>query len=96
MIELSEIREQIGDAVSSLQELDERLSALARSLSFPPDVTEMWDSRRPMSYTANLYAALNAVRLDCIQDAAATLLRAVGQSDASLRREWEQGREGGV
>lgn len=96
MIEMSEIREQIGDAVSSLQELDERLSALAQSLSLPPDVAEMWDLRRPMSYTANLYAALNAVRTDCIQDAAATLLDAVGQSDASLRREWELSREGDV
>lgn len=85
---MREIRESIHTTVSKLYELDDQLAVLAESLVLPPDAGEMWDSRRPMSFTANLYAALDAVRTDCLQDAAVTLLRAVRQSDASLRREW--------
>ena len=88
MIEMPEIRESIRDAVSKLHELDDQLAVLAESLALPPDAGEMWDSRIPMSFASNLYAALEAVRTDCLQDAAVTLLRAVRQSDASLRREW--------
>lgn len=85
---MREIRESIHTTVSKLYELDDQLALLAESLVLPPDAGEMWDSRCPMSFTANLYAALDAVRTDCLQDAAVTLLRAVRQSDASLRREW--------
>ncbi len=90
MIEMPETREIIRDAVSSLHELDDRLAVLAESLALPPDAAEMWDSLIPMSFTPNLYAALDAVRTDCIQAAVATLLRAVRQTDGSLRREWAQ------
>lgn len=83
-----EIRDRIRAAVSSLHEIDDRLAELAESLPLPPDASKMWDSWTPTSFTANLYAALEAVRSDCIQDAVATLLYAVRQSDASLRREW--------
>jgi hypothetical protein len=89
-IEMTEIRASIRDAVSSLHELDDRLAVLAENLALPPDAAEMWDSRIPMSFTPNLFAALDAVRTDCIQVAVATLLRAVRQSDDSLRREWAQ------
>ena len=88
MIEMPEIRERIRGAVSSLHELDDQLASLAESLALPPDAGEMWDLRTPMSFTANLYAAVDAVRTDCIQNAVVTLLRAVRQSDTSLRCEW--------
>jgi hypothetical protein len=88
MMKTPEIRERIRAAVSSLHEVDDRLAELAESLPLPPDAAQMWDSWTPTSFTANLYAALEAVRSDCIQDAVATLLYAVRQSDASLRREW--------
>jgi hypothetical protein len=84
----SVIREQVRAAVWVLHEVDNRLAELAESLPLPPDAAQMWDSRVPPSFTANLYAALDAVRSDCIQDAMATLLYAVRQSDTSLRREW--------
>ena len=90
MTEMQEIRESIHNAVSKLYELDEQLAVLAESLVLPPDAGEMWDLRSPMSFTANLYAALEAVRTDCLQDAAVNLLRAVRHSEASLRREWAQ------
>lgn len=93
MIEMSEIRGQIHDAVSELRRVDERLAELAESLPLPPDAEEMWDLQIPMSFTANLYAALGAVRSDCIQDAVATLRYAVGQTDASLRHEWRSFRK---
>lgn len=82
------IRERIRDAVSRLHELDGWLAELAEGLPLPRDVAEMWESRFPTSFVANLYSALDAVRSDCIQDAVATLLHAVGQSEESLRREW--------
>lgn len=88
MMKTPEIRERIRTAVSILHEVDNRLAELAESLPLPPDAAQMWDSRLPSSFTANLYAALDAVRSDCIQDAMATLLYAVRQSDASLRRQW--------
>jgi hypothetical protein len=94
MIKMPEIRERIRDAVSSLLEVDNRLGEVTESLPLPPDAAQMWDSQVPTSFTTNLYAALEAVRTDCIQDAVATLLHAVRQSDCSLRREWT--RESGV
>lgn len=90
MNEMPGIREQIRDAVSKFHELDDQLAQLAESLKLPPDAAEMWELRIPMGFTANLYAALDAVRTDCLQDAAATLLRAVRQTNASLRHEWSQ------
>ncbi len=91
-IKKAEIRERIHDVVSRLHELDDRLAELAESLPLPPDAAEMWEFRLPMSFTTNLFSALEAVRSDCVQDAVATLMRAVGQSEDSLRREWLQER----
>ena len=87
-IKKPEIRERIRDVVSRLLEVDDQLAELAESLLLPPDAAEMWEFRFPTSFTTNLYSALDAVRVDCIQDAVVTLLRAARQSEASLRREW--------
>lgn len=92
MIGMPEIRERIRDAVWSLHGVDDRLAELAESLKLPLDAVEMWDSQIPTNFTANLYAALDAVRTDCLQDAAATLLHAVRQTETSLRREWQKGK----
>ena len=89
MIEMPKIREQIRDAVWHLHVVDDRLAELAESLMLPLDAGEMWDSQIPMNFTANLYAAIDAVRTDCLQDAAATLLHAVRQTETSLRRDWK-------
>ena len=88
MIEMRKIRERIREAVSHLHGLDDQLAELAERLRLPPDAEQMWESRIPTSFSANLYAALEAVRSECLQDAAATLLKAVRQTDASLHREW--------
>ena len=85
---MQEIRRRVRQAVTHLYEVDDSLAELAESLALPPDAGEMWDSRIPTSFTTNLYAALDAVRTDCLQDAASTLLHAVRQSESSLRREW--------
>ena len=85
---MPEIRERVRDAVWRLQGVDDRLAELAESLVLAPDAAEMWDSLIPTNFTTNLYAALDAVRTDCLQDAAATLLHAVRQTDTSLRGEW--------
>lgn len=82
------IRGRIREAVSSLRLLDDELGELAESLPLPLDVTEMWESQLPMSFLANLYSAVDAVRSDCIQDAIDTLQRAVRQSDVSLRQQF--------
>jgi hypothetical protein len=92
-IKKPEIRERIREVVSSLHELDDRLAELAESLPLPPDAAEMWEFRIPTSFITNLYCALEAVRTDCLQDAVATLLHAVRQSENSLRREWILGRD---
>jgi hypothetical protein len=86
--EKSRIRNRVRKAVSSLQRLDDELAELAESLSVPLDATEMWESRLPTSFPAHLHAAIDAVRSDCVQDAIDTLLRAVRQSDVSLRRQF--------
>ena len=83
-----EIRERVRQAVAHLHEVDDSLAELAEALALPPDAAEMWEFRIPASFTTNLYGALNAVRTDCLQDAALTLLHAVRQSESSLRREW--------
>jgi len=93
MIEMQEIREQIRDAVSHLYKIDDRLAELSESLTLPPDADLMWDSRIPTNFHTNLYAALDAVRTDCLQDAATNLLRAVRQTDTSLRRQWRGWKE---
>lgn len=87
-IKKTEIRERIREVVSSLHELDDRLAELAESLLLPLDAEDMWEFRLPMSFITNLFSALEAVRSDCVQDAVATLMRAVRQSEDSLRREW--------
>lgn len=91
MIEMQKIREQIRDAVSHLHGIDDRLAELSASLTLPSDADLMWDSQIPANFQTNLYAALDAVRTDCLQDAAETLLHAVRQSDTSLRRDWLRG-----
>lgn len=83
-----EIRERLRQAVAHLYEIDDSLAELTETLALPPDAAEMWESRIPTSFTTNLYGALNAVRTDCLQDAASTLLHAARQSESSLRREW--------
>jgi hypothetical protein len=84
----AEIRSHIRAAVSSLHRLDDELSELAESLPLPLDATEMWESQLPTSFPTNLYAAISAVRGDCVQAAIDTLLRAARQSDVSLRRQF--------
>ncbi len=84
--EKSRIRGRIREAVSSLQRLDDELAELAEGLSLPLDADEMWEARLPESFPTHLYAAIDAVRTDCLQDAIDTLLRAVRQSDISLRQ----------
>ena len=83
-----EIREGIRDLVSSLYELEGRLTDLAECLPLPPDAEDMWELKVPMCFITNLYSALEAVRTDCIQDAVATLSRAIRQSEESLRLAW--------
>jgi hypothetical protein len=80
------IRIRIREAVSHLQRLDDELAELVESLSLPLDAAEMWEARLPESLPAHLYAAIDAVRTDCLQDAIDTLLAAVRQSDLSLRQ----------
>jgi hypothetical protein len=82
------IRGRIREAVSNLHRLDDELAVLAESLALPLDADEMWDSRLPTSFPTHLYAAIDAVRTDCIHDAMDTLLRAVRQSDLSLRQQF--------
>lgn len=89
-----EIKEQIRQAVTRLHEIDDSLAELAEGLTLPPDAAEMWESRIPTSFTTNLYGALDAVRTDCLQDAASTLLHAARQSESSLRREFQRGHGG--
>ncbi|MCP5069784.1 MAG: hypothetical protein GY946_24720 [bacterium] len=88
MTETRGLRGRIRDAVSRLHRVDDELAELAESLVLCPDAVEMWESRIPTGFQVNLYAALDAVRSDCIQDAITTLLHAAGQSDASLRRQF--------
>lgn len=85
-----EIRERICQEVAHLHEIDGRLADLAEALALPPDVEEMWESRIPTNFTANVYGVLSVVRTDCLQDAASTLLDAVRQSESSLRFEWSR------
>ena len=88
MIEMREIRGRIRDAVSSLDQVDTCLAELAESLPLSSHASEMWRSRIPKSFTTHLYAVLEVVRSDCIQDAMKTLQHAVRQSDTTLRDEF--------
>jgi hypothetical protein len=76
---------QIGDVVACLRLVDGRLGDLAESLPLPEDADQMWEQEIPMSFNANLYASIGAVRSDCLQSAMATLQRAMHENDASLR-----------
>ncbi len=82
------IRGRIREAVSSLHRLDDELAGLAESLALPLDANEMWESRLPASFPTHLYAAIEAVRTDCLHDAIDTLLAAARQSDVSLRQQF--------
>ncbi len=86
------IRARIREAVSGLQRLDDELGELAESLPLPLDAAEMWDSQLPESFPTHLYAAIDAVRTDCLQAAMGTLLTAVRQSDVSLRQRFLRAR----
>ncbi len=90
MTERQDVREAIREIVAMLHRVDDQLAALAKSLSLPPDVAQMWESRIPMDEAAYLYATLEAVRNDCIQKAVEMLQHADHQSDVSLRREFMQ------
>jgi DNA repair protein RadC len=92
MTEMRDVRGRIFEIMSSLYQVDEQVSALAESLALPADAAEMWESQIPTSTPAHLYATLEAVRSDCLEDAMRTLLHAAGQSDISLRREFLRGR----
>ncbi len=93
--EMREIRGRIRTAVSSLHQLDDELAELCESLPLPCDAADMWESQIPMSFASNLYAAIDAVRTDCIQDGIATLLVAVRRSDVSLRLDFWRGLKAG-
>lgn len=82
------IRSRLRKAVSRLHRLDDELAEVAEGLALPPDAAEMWESRLPTSFATHLYAAIDAVRSDCIQDAIDTLLRAARHSDVSLRQQF--------
>jgi hypothetical protein len=92
------LRRQVREVVSGLLRLDDELAELAESFSLPLDADEMWEARFPESFEARLYAALDAVRTDCLQDAVDTLLAALRQSDVSLRQRFLQAgpKRGGI
>ncbi len=92
MTEMREARGRIFEIMSNLYQVDEQVSALADSLALPADAAEMWESQIPTSAVVHLYATLEAVRSDCLEDAITTLLHAVRQSDISLRREFVRDR----
>jgi len=82
------VHDRIRQVLSGLQRSDAELAELAASLSLPPDTTEMWNSQLPESFEAHLYATIDTVRTDCLQDAVDTLLRAARHNDASLRQQF--------
>ncbi len=77
--------------MATLNQVDGWLAELVEELPLSPDASAMWDFRIPQSFPVHLHGALEAVRSDCIQDAVATLLHAVRQTDASLRDEFLRG-----
>ncbi len=79
------IRVFVFTVVSQLHEVDNLLMELCEHLSLPPDVSEMWELRRPMSFLTNLHGSLEAVRRDCIHDVVEALLVAVRHDEESLR-----------
>lgn len=92
MTEIRDLRGRLFEILSGLYQIDEQVSVLAESLSLPADASEMWESQIPTNAVAHLYATLEAVRSDCLEDAVTTLLYAARQSDVSLRREFVRGR----
>ncbi len=64
---MSELLRLFREVVPSLHLGDDRLSTQAESLPLPADATEMWESQIQTSAIAHLYAAMEAVRSDCIQ-----------------------------
>jgi hypothetical protein len=92
MTEIRDLRGRLFEIMSGLYQIDEQVSVLAESLSLPADASEMWESQIPTNAVAHLYATLEAVRSDCLEDAMRTLLHAARQSDVSLRREFVRGR----
>jgi len=92
------LRHRVRETVASLQRLDDDLAELAESLSLPIDADGMWEARLPESFEAHLYAAVDAVRTDCLQDAVDTLLAALRQSELSLRQRFLQvpSKRGGI
>jgi len=92
MTEIRDLRGRLFEIMSGLYQIDEQVSVLAETLSLPADASEMWESQIPTNAVAHLYATLEAVRSDCLEDAMTTLLHAARQSDVSLRREFVRGR----
>jgi primosomal protein N'' len=92
------LRRRVGETVAGLQRLDDDLAELAESLSLPLDADEMWEARLPESFEAHLYAAIDAVRTDCLQDAVNTLLAALRQNEVSLRQRFlrAESKRGGI
>ncbi|NJN37004.1 MAG: hypothetical protein HC794_08055 [Nitrospiraceae bacterium] len=88
------IRAVVYTVVSKLHEVDNLLMELSEHLPLPPDVSEMWELRRPMSFSANLHGSLEAVRRDCIHEAVETLLLAVRHDEESLRIAFLKQQEG--
>ena len=84
-------RDRIRQVVSELQRLDDGLVELAASLPLPSDAPQMWDAQLPESFEAHLYATIDIVRTDCLQDAVDTLLRALRHNDVSLRQRFLRG-----
>jgi len=80
------LRRRVREVISSLQHLDDELIELSESLPLPLDADEMWEAQLPESFPAYLYAAIETVRTDCLQDAIDTLIAALRQSDVSLRQ----------
>ena len=91
MTEIRDSRGLIREIVARLQQVDEQVAELAESLPLPPDVTEMWEFLMPTSPTAYLYAALETVRCDYLQEAIETLLDATRQTEVSLRSAFVRG-----
>ncbi len=82
------LRKYVYAVVSRLHEVDNLLVELCDHLPLPPDASEMWELRRPMSFSANLHGTLVGVRIDCIHDAVTLLLQAVRHDEESLRIEF--------
>jgi hypothetical protein len=91
------IRTDMRDAILELKQMEQRMLGWAESLPLPAEADEMWEGRIPITAPATLYAAIEAVRCDCIQEAIERL--SLLGNDASLPQQdlWVgENRKGGV